>query len=367
MPITDVKHSVEAPSIARAAQVVIWRNTSNSLGLPTLHFGHAALQLYENKKRRELISWWPGGEKGAAPWTPASKGSASRRLSIDATNEMLEETREKLVKKDFPPRPLQKRRKLTYSLVMDYHLNDPGSTFTDWMEHLMKKEQEQLRWMQLPDATVDIPGLSNVSRWGLHLPSIAAWWRGWVPDQTYKMLSTDKNCAGAVKLALKAGGSTWFKDIPNALIYSDPKSVEDYANDVKRIVRKLETDVATIERGGRRGRVIDPRIIRGMSQNVWTYQQWKSASYLGIFNVRSQLIKSIDAAVAAHEKMRAQKKPFETYGALVKIMMQIVQHRTQRPYSQRAPAVVQLAGQVLYNVDELIRGTLGNTWDSLTS
>ena len=230
-----VLRSVEPPPFARAAQVVIWRNTSFG-PFPTTHFGHAALQLYENRERRVLISWWPG-EGGASMISPAAPGSAKRRLSFDANAEMSETARAGLARPGsdrFEPIPgRQARRKKTDSMILDFRADHELARYGDdqvweWIQ------REGMDWLQLPEAIVPIPGLGQVSRWGLHLPSIVDWWEEWSPDQLYKMASVTNNCAGAVKLALSAGGATWFHELPHALVYSDPVTVETYSQAVAR-------------------------------------------------------------------------------------------------------------------------------------
>ena len=347
--------------------VRVWRNTK-VLGMPSMHFGHAAVTVHGMSvpttatscdANTQHISFWPAdgvehvfGENGV--FRPQA-GAGTEHPGEDRINEL---------------NPITMIR-----LEVGYRLANSMPVPNEWLQYLSRVNKGPLAaprtgqkrltdedgaviiqnkggincpmWSQSPEVKIFLPGLlAHGVLWGLNLRLMADWWTKFMAGKPQYTALARQNCAGVVLWALQAGGSELFAKCPDIRVYGEPTQVEQYARTLEERFRELEFQGTLLTREV--ARLIDWRApAMDVSAGLWTLAAWKKASALGITSPRSALICQIDAGVDEYQRLTWKANPLGRYGALLKVFQGIVKHRAAKADSHRSEAVLKLASQVL--------------------
>jgi hypothetical protein len=152
-------------------------------------------------------------------------------------------------------------------------------------------------------------------------------------------------------MGLDAGGAGAYVDMPHVAIYAEPLQVESYANLLQLQFDRLETWAQQLDADIRHAVVQGQLSLASMAgptvEGLWTVAQWKKASALGPLQVRSSTIRAIDSALADYHACHWQNQYTKKLAALVKVFLNVVQHRQDKAQSARSEAVLALGAQVL--------------------
>lgn len=319
------------------ATVAVWRNIKKGF-IPTGHFGHAAVFLRGATMglglgEYEYISWWPGEGAGKEDALRNQAGSASESYFADMASEMSPRAQQALRSGRYAPRGNQ--HEISANLQAD------GFDLDDDMYGVEA------------DVLVSVPGLgAATSTFGLHLPRMWQWYRDYQDNGgTYTLASRTRSCAGIAAVALVEGGGEAFVSAPTALIYMEPRQVEDYAKSLKREIAAFNhkipafrTDATTVTQNALRGTTG----VTGFAKatDLWSHDEWKKRSALS-GKIRSGTIRSIDSALEAYHRVTWASDYTKKYKSFVEVLRKCMQHRVENPTSERKLAVCQLGLQCL--------------------
>lgn len=327
-------------------RVHVWRNVKR-WGLPTSHFGHAAVSLLDQATgaTNAYISWWPGEGAGKKQALTNQLGGANPDHLTDQVSEMnmLTALRLEVGHRQANGIPVPQE-------WLDY-LNDVGKAPINaprtGQNRLGTLDANGLpMWSQSNDEEVDIPGLGGGHMpWGLSSSEMAEFWRQWdVPGREYRLASKTSSCAGVAAQALGEGGGNAYSKGPTALIYMEPNQIYDWANAIRSATFSLNLESVHIRR-----ETANLQVAQGDLNRVWTSDEWIKASAVD-WKIRSILLRSIDSALVEFHRAAAFQPRFT---ALVKVFRGILKHRESHPESKRTIAMLVLAEQVIRHAEGL--------------
>lgn len=214
----------DAKRLQSAAVVRIWPEVNK--GLRTRNYGHAAMTIRESGKEPTYHSWWPSGDYR----TPLSRlrGTAEGTYAADKDNMLPDATIEKLRAGELIPRGRQKVAR-----------NRAGTTWEVGASkvYLPLYGNNALR---TTDAHAPVQRISCM--FGLSAADMRERWDGTI-KKDFRLLSRDRNCAGATLRLMTAGGATLFAPPPNIHLYAAPSTVLKYAGRVAARVDALNARV----------------------------------------------------------------------------------------------------------------------------
>lgn len=321
------------PSVlADAVQVCVWNNINVAPGIPGAHIGHAAAQLYRFGGRDELISWWP--DDGANKLGGPVRGRADSQLSRDAQSEMSDETRTWLRIGVYRPRP--------------------GQIEAAWRQGLWPAALGDRQWIQLPDAIIEIPGMSKEGPlWGLNIRQMARWWGSWATkNQMYQMVSTTNNCSGAVWQALVAGEACHIVNPPHHAVFVTPLNVRAWSSSLADRLNSLNARTVFTNDAVSQfmASTLGALNVYQYKGNVMSVDTWKQISALNWTQPRSPMVRNIDSSLSAYHNASGD---MDKYFALANVMDAICQFRESKPDSKRMTAVLVLAKHVINKAREI--------------
>jgi hypothetical protein len=336
------------PVFTREATVNIWRNHTNRIGLPTSHFGHAAIALHRQGVGDEYVSWWPGEGAGMKDAFRMQQGTTTGSYQGDALSEMNPLTAIRLevgyLQGLGQPVPAyftnalaaHNRGAIAMARATQQRLGDPVDNGDGTLTPL---------WAQNCDAHMNLPGLGAHGRtWGLSINNMERWWADWnVPARRYQLASKTHSCAGAAAQGLAAGGAEAYVKRPSVWIYMAPNDILDWANSIRHEVDSLDAGALAMNAD-----VLQALIANPAARNVlWDVAEWKRRSAVS-WSIRRGPVSTIDAELAKyHELSWAADEFTERLACAVKIFRAIIKYRRDNPDGRRNQAMCVLAGQIL--------------------
>jgi hypothetical protein len=180
--------------------------------------------------------------------------------------------------------------------------------------------------------------------YGVNVSNMARWWRELLdlppghPRRRYAALSTDQNCCGVVVRALQVGGLGMYADPPCNVLYQGAKTLLNWARAGanKIIEMNIQARQVAIQLQG-----LPP--LTPEQRGMPTLEVWKRISYVGPFARRKEQIAAIDRLIPKYHAAQQQNDIESKFRVLVEMHCQIFSHLTQKPTSDRRPAVLFLA------------------------
>jgi hypothetical protein len=352
--ISSATDALERCEHARTVRVYVWKTGTDRFGFPTGHIGHASMHLYENGQPVRLVSWWP--ERGTTMEGAVQEFWANLRSGIQGQFPVLRKWFG-----EFQP-PVPDSGEKNKSLDDDARSELSPSTAQKLESGAFKPREGQYRlktgnWVQVPDVW-EIPGMGATGvRWGLHLPSIRDWWDK-NPPEKYVMMSTTKNCAGAVACALQRGGAGSFVSAPVTGLYITPNYIAAWSQMIQDRLWELELNTSRLKRKVREANLGQDC---NLPRPVPSKQEWMKLTYLAC-KPRSYRLQAIDTAVGElymrlQEGEGALSFSVKKHEALVKLVDAVYKHASLRPSSERRKWVLRLAECALALVDAMNAGT----------
>jgi hypothetical protein len=358
------------------ALVRVWRNVKVLGKVPTSHFGHAAVTVSglgvkttdADEPHMQHISFWPGN--GGASIRTAFKdapGSFSDGSMGDRVSEMNKLTAirlevgyckangigyppewdQALLEANKPPLPKPRQgQKQLLDPTTNMAVTNPQYTYrlTNGTEVLVPM------YSQSPQAKFFLPGLrAKGAHWGLNTTRMADWWIGFQQkNPQYRAFSAENNCVGIALQGLAEGGATAIAKPPAVRFYGEPVQVETYARELEQQFLHLEGLTRLLEVSIKSNRLAQKAVSPDqLGDGIWTLDQWKKASALGIMYQRSGTIQEIDHHLNTFQRLTWKYAFQERYDAFVKLFLTVVKHREEKQDSKRSEAIAQLGSQIL--------------------
>lgn len=228
---------------------------------------------------------------------------------------------------------------------------------------------------EIPDA----PGV------GLNAKRMEQWWNISKENvmSKFSLISKSKNCAATVMAALWAGGSESYESY-SRVVWVTPRNVLSYAKHLRKqidksakIVRDASQLIQIQENGERQLSSTERKKVtkfssltqklekarpiiteEGATQNdcgkydLMTYDTWVGLSKVEMswstgFARRKEQIKNIDRKLVAYHGISWKTHYAVKAKLLVEMLQEVRDHMTQKAHSQRANAVMILAGQLI--------------------
>jgi hypothetical protein len=325
----------------------VWKNRTTAFGLiPDVnHPGHAVMQVWENREVVRFVSWWPPGRVGKKEKLHSGFGNKSPRISLDAMTELGDTGRDILVK-------ARKKGRSEEVAFEGQYLHKPEKELENW-EGL---KEEEGRWMQAPQNSVSLPGMGEQKvHWGLNLPAIVEWWDDWSQDAKYVMQSTNKNCAGAVAGALRAGGAECYVPAPIAWLVLPPNAITVWAQQLEDRLRVLEQRVKQLQHKAGHANLLEYRL---PGEVLPTKDEWLKASAVAR-QPRSSELRAIDSALGEYHRFDTGAFNVNQHKRLVQLVEAIYTHVQTQPTSERNKWVLSLSSSALYAL-ELANGRVND-------
>lgn len=367
-------------------KLFVWKNHRFLKAIQ--HPGHASVMMTPvagssgQPANDVYASWWPGGDRAAG----GSKSNMKRVVAhdehrsfyLDQHEEMSDTARIGLRAGGFAPRPGQ--------------------------QQVLNPSTGNMIWVQTPDVTIELPGDmelltlasgDKIPGVGLNVKRMIWFWKLFctAPNARYKMMSSEINCTSVALSILEAGGIHLFagKKFHRGQ-YLVPNNIIAYVEEANEKIRRINETLATLENVGfstkdysspefrsavkaqrsRRtiGRVeqfaaakqnsllsnLDlPKEVKSrfddadMPTEIWTLEEWKSASYVKIGR-RKEQVKAIDALVSEYHQLSPFHKDrplafVRKLEILKEILSQAHDHMRSKLKSDRHEAIFQIARQ----------------------
>jgi|GEM_PF-3111398 len=366
-------------------KLYVWKNHKFLKAIQ--HPGHASVMMTPiaaatgQPANDVYASWWPGGVLPAGGSKANMKNivepSGNRSFYDDQNEEMGDGTRLGLRTGRLTPRAGQQQV-----------LSSSGNPV----------------WVQAPDIAIELPGdmelltLSSgekIPGVGLNVKRMIWFWKLFctAPNARYKMMSSQINCTSVALSVLEAGGIHLFAGkkfhrgpflVPNNIISyveeanekikrinetlttleSAGFSTQDYANPAFKSAVKSQRSRGTIRRvaqfsAAKQNSLLEsielPKEVKSryeateMPNEIWTFEEWKNASYVKIGR-RKEQVKAIDGLVTEYHQLspfhKERPKAFaRRLDILKEILSQSHDHMRSKLKSDRHEAIFQISKQ----------------------
>ena len=178
---------------------------------------------------------------------------------------------------------------------------------------------------------------------------MADWWINFQKtNPPYRAFSPENNCVGIVFQAFRESGADALVPIPKIRAYGEPVQVEEYAQELKTQLMRLEGLTALLSKRIQSDHLAQkPVPANELQDGIWLSAAWKKASALGVLYQRSALIQEIDRDLESFQRLTWKYAYPERYALFVRLFLNVVKHRQEKSDSKRAEALAQLGSQIL--------------------